>query len=130
MLKGKGDDIWLLTRKTGLTLLRNHEIVQYFTLNDGLPSLDITTMTFVNNELWLSTEGGGLAVIDNEYRCHQVRLQKNTEPEYFYGIGHYNNDLLAFARDYLLQLKKQEKERFPFPKFQKSVIHEDECNSL
>lgn len=122
VIQGNGEDIWLLSRKNGVTLLQGNEIARYFTLNDGLPSLDITAMTLVNNELWLSTEGGGLAVIDREYRCHQVRLQKESEPEYFYGIGNYNQDLLAFARDYLLQLKQQDKARFPFPKFQKSVV--------
>lgn len=122
VLPGKKGELWLLSRKAGITLLRDFKIAGYFTIAEGLSSMENTAISYFQDEVWISAEGGGVSVIDQNYQCHQVKLEDGENPEYYYGLGNEKDRIIIYSRQGVYQLKNLKKKFFALPEFSKSVV--------
>ncbi len=93
------DKIWFISKGTGICYLQNNRF-HYFTLQNGLPSLEITDATFDrNNNVWLSTEGAGAVKINSDKTIEAITITEGLTTNYLYGILiNQNNQLVTLGR--------------------------------
>ncbi|MGB0165525.1 MAG: ATP-binding protein [Luteibaculum sp.] len=114
-------ELWCLSRESGISIISNQTVSRYVTASEGLQSMENTAMALYRGEVWVSSEGGGLTVIDRNYNTQAVRLNEGSAPEYFYGLAADSN-LLVYSRTHLYSVSPQRTLKFEIPQYAQSVI--------
>ncbi|TXC77041.1 sensor histidine kinase [Luteibaculum oceani] len=117
----EGNQLWMLSRESGIFRLNKDGSFSYFTLNEGLPSLENTAITLYENDLWISSEGGGLSYINSNDEVISIN-ENEGKIEYLYGIGTHKGYLITYSRDRISVFGNESKKTIALPPYAENVV--------
>ncbi len=115
------EGLFFLSRESGISKQMPKGDWHYYTTANGLPSMENTAIAYDGKQIWISSEGGGLATLEDD-RITKVTLTQSTEPEYYYGVLAKENGVWFYSRERVFQIKNQQLQSLPIPSFARSVV--------